>query len=69
MKFLPLIKLHKHKNIFIYFYFFIDLIMNIDIMFHGHHLQRIQKYPFVYGDCLFDFLTFLFHYAQTSFQF
>jgi hypothetical protein len=42
--------------------------MNIDLMLHGHHLQQIQKYPFVYGDCLFDSLTFLLHYSQTSLQ-
>ncbi len=37
-------------------------------MFHGHHFQQIQKYPFVYGDCLFDSLAFLFHYSQNSLQ-
>ncbi len=42
--------------------------MNIDLVLHGHHLQRIQKYPFVHNDCLFDFLAFLFHYSQISFQ-
>jgi hypothetical protein len=42
--------------------------MNIDLVLLGHHLQRIQKYAFVHGDCLFDFLTFLFHYSQTSLQ-
>jgi len=40
--------------------------MNIDFVFHGHHLQQIQKCPFVRGDCLFDLLTFLLHYPQTS---
>jgi len=42
--------------------------MNIDLVLHGQHLQQIQKYFFVYGDCLFDSLTFLLHYSQTSFQ-
>jgi hypothetical protein len=42
--------------------------MNIDLVFHGHHLQRIQKYPFIHGDYLFDFLAFLLHYSQASFQ-
>ncbi len=42
--------------------------MNIDLVLHGHHLQRIQKYPFVHGDCLFDSLAFLLHYSQTSLQ-
>jgi hypothetical protein len=42
--------------------------MNIDLVFNGHHLQQIQKYRFVHGDCLFDSLAFLFHYSQTSFQ-
>ncbi len=42
--------------------------MNIDIVLHGHHFQQTQKYPFVHGDCLFDSLTFLFHYSQTSLQ-
>jgi hypothetical protein len=31
--------------------------------------NEIQKYPFVHGDCLFDSLTFLFHYSQTWLQF
>jgi len=42
--------------------------MNTDLVLLGHHLQQIQKYPFVHGDCLFDSLTFLFHYSQTSLQ-
>ncbi len=42
--------------------------MNIDLVLHGHHFQWIQKYPFVHGDCLFDSLTFLLHYSQTSLQ-
>ncbi len=37
-------------------------------MLLGHHLQWIQKYPFVHGDCLFDSLAFLFYYSQTSLQ-
>ncbi len=42
--------------------------MNIDLVLHGHYLQRIQEYPFVHAHCLFDFLTFLFHYSWTSLQ-
>jgi hypothetical protein len=42
--------------------------MYIDLVLHGHHLQQIQNYPFVHGDCLFDSLAFLFHYSQTSIQ-
>jgi len=42
--------------------------MNIDIVLRGHHLQQIQKCPFVHGDCLFNSLAFLLHYSQTSFQ-
>jgi len=42
--------------------------MNIDLVIHDHHLQQIQKYPFVHSDCLFDSLAFLLHYSQISFQ-
>ncbi len=42
--------------------------MNIDLVLHGHHPQQIQNYPFVHDDYLFDSLTFLFHYSQTSLQ-
>jgi hypothetical protein len=42
--------------------------MNIDLMLHVHHLQQIQKCPFIHVHCLFDFLAFVLHYSLTSRQ-
>jgi hypothetical protein len=40
--------------------------MIIDNVFNMQHLQRVQNYPFVVSDCLFDLVSFLLHYLQTS---
>ena len=42
--------------------------MNIDVVLYAHHLQRVQKYHYIPGDCLFDSIAYLLHYSQTSIQ-
>ena len=42
--------------------------MDIDAVLYGHHLQRVQKYYYIPGDCLFDSIAYLLHYSQTSIQ-
>ncbi len=43
--------------------------MTIDNVLNVQHLQCIQNYPFIVNDYLFDLMSFLLHYSQTSPQF
>jgi len=49
--------------------FIICLNMIIDNVFNVQYFQWVQNYPFVVGDCLFDLISILLHYSQTSPQF
>jgi len=40
--------------------------MIIDNLFNVQHLEQIQNYPFVVDYGLFDLVSFVFHYSQTS---
>ncbi len=40
--------------------------MIIDNVINVQHFQQALNYPFVISDCLFDSMSFLFHYSQTS---
>ena len=43
-------------------------IIEIDVVIYTYHLQRVQKYYYILGDCLFDSIAYLLHYSQTSIQ-
>ncbi len=42
--------------------------MDIDVVLYAHRLQRVQKYHYIPGDCLFDSIAYLLHCSQTSIQ-